>query len=205
MKTVKMKVVLFTTTVLLAVSANTAFGQELVTIDENGNGSFSGLINGTTTGVLALEPVSGITNALRYLIGLPLVPGDVALFEDAASGLPSDILRFSPNPQNTSQTFLYFFSDKEATDVAPFDLADVDQMPTPVTGFVPLVEQGIEGQNGALYPASPGQIGSSPAFPTVTIQYNIISDIVPEPSGLALLSIGGGLLLLFRRRQHARN
>jgi hypothetical protein len=160
------------------------------------------LINGTTTGIIATDPISGIPT-LRYLLGVPVTPGDVALSENPTSGLPSDLVRFVPNSANPSQTYLFFFSDKEAGDVPPFDLADVDQLPTPQAGFVNLLEVGPEGQNGALYTPTANQPGS---YPGLQVTYNILSDVVvPEPSGLALLSIGGGLLLLFRRRQHATN
>jgi hypothetical protein len=180
---------------VLALAAAPAFGQPYnVSIDENGNGFLSGSVLPHAIGV---EPISGIST-LYYISPVPVQPGDVALFETAASGVPSDLLRFG-GPNNT---YVYFFSDMEATDKAPFDLADVPQLPPPLTNapIVQLVESGLEGANGANYTPTAVQPGS---YPGVVINYQIISD-VPEPNGLALASLGGGLLLLFRRRLYSR-
>jgi len=196
MKLSNNKLVVSTATALLALFATTAFGQNVVTFDENGHGN----VNGTQLlpSTVGLDPLSGIST-LYYLSTIPVTQGDVLLFEDPTSGLPSDLVRFeSVGPY----TYVYFFSDKEAADLPPFDLADVNQMPVPLPNAINVLETGVEGQNGVLYTPLPNQPGSVPG---AVIQYNIMSDvIVPEPSGLALVSVGGGLLLLFRRRLYSR-
>jgi hypothetical protein len=193
MKLIKKNLLPATALGLLALAAAPAFGQPYnVSIDENGNGFLSGSVLPHAIGV---EPISGIST-LYYISPVPVQPGDVLLFETAATGVPSDLLRFG-GPNNN---YVYFFSDREATDQPPFDLADVPQLPVALTNAVQLVESGPEGANGANYTPAAGLPGS---YPGVVINYQIISD-VPEPGGLALASLGGGLLLLFRRRLYSR-
>src|SRR5207247_440744 len=152
-----------------AITLTTTLGQApLITVDELGNGNFNG---NPLPSFLSPEPNSGIVT-LTYRLPFPTVPGDVQLFEPNPTGtnqVPSDIIRFDGNGN------LWFFSERETTDVAPFDPADVNQFPPPVPGLavVPLLENGPEGNNGALYNPSGGLPGANSAGAT----YNFISDV----------------------------
>jgi hypothetical protein len=186
------------TKVLLASVLTSALGlatasaqNKLVTVDELGNGDQSGmpLASGIT-----VEPFSGIAT-LTYTLLFPGTRGDVVLLEPGPTPQQiSDILRFDGNGS------LYFFSEREATDVPPFDPADVAQLPSPVPGMpiVTLQEIGAEGNNGAFYTPNPGD----PGFDSTVglLSYHFISDAVPEPTTLALAGLGG--LLLTRRRRN---
>src|SRR6266436_9765264 len=136
-----------------AVAVTAAFGQAqpLITVDELGNGNFNGQ---PLPSFQSPDPFSGIVT-LTYRLPFPGVPGDVQLFEPNAAGTNqlSDIIRFDGNGN------LFFFSELEPTDVPPFDPADVNQFPPPVPGLqtVALLENGPEGNNGAMYnPAGGG-------------------------------------------------
>ena len=174
-------------------TATTASAQTnpIITVDELGKGSFNG--TPLQSGQKA-DPFSGIVT-LAYQLPFPGVPGDVLLFENAAAGTASDLIRFD------GHGFLYFFSEIEPTDVPPFDPADVGQFPQPVPGFqtVNLLETGPEGNNGALYNPAGGLPGDNSAGAT----YNFVSD-VPEPGTALLTILGGGLLLALRSRRNAR-
>jgi hypothetical protein len=183
------------TKVLLALAVTsvievvTASAQPLVTVDELGKGTFSGtpLPSG-----LKADPFSGIVT-LAYQLPFPGVPGDVQLLEPGPTPAPlSDIIRFD------GKGFLYFFSERETTDVPPFDPADVGQFPPPLAGLqtIVLFESGPEGNNGAFY--SPA--GGLPGDNSVGATYHFISDIVPEPTTLALAGFAAGVLTLRRRR-----
>ena len=172
----------------LAVTA--AFGQPLITVDELGKGSFNGTVlpSGPKT-----DPFSGITT-LAYQLPFPGVAGDVLLFEAGPQHAPpSDLLRFD------GQGFLYFFSD--STDGPPFDPADVATLPPPIAALqrVPLLENGPEGNNGALY----NPTGGLPGDNTAGASYHFISD-VPEPSASALVILGGSLLLALKKRRQSQ-
>jgi hypothetical protein len=180
------------------LAATSAFAQAgpVITVDELGKGTFNGnpLISG-----IGVDPMSGIST-LFYRLPFAGTPGDVVLLEPGP--IPqqtSDILRFD------GQGTLYFFSERETTDVPPFDPADVAQLPSLNTASQPvfLQEVGPEGNNGAFYTPNPGDPGFVPG--TTGLSYNFISD-VPEPSSGLLTMLGGGLLLAFRsRRQNQRN
>src|ERR1700675_4925853 len=94
----------FTTTTVLAQPP-------LITVDELGRGTFNGTV--LPSGQKA-DPFSGIVT-LAYQLPFPGTPGDVLLFENAAAGTASDLIRFD------GRGFLYFFSELETTDVPPFD------------------------------------------------------------------------------------
>jgi len=162
-------------TTLLAVSISTARGQVQISFDENGHGM--GPAGPLPFGVNTSPPLAFQT--LFYVLPFQVAPGDVLLFENPQHTLVSDMIRFSGNQ-------VFFFSDKEPGETNP-DLADVDLIPNPILGFVSLDETPFtEGNNGAVYTPVAGGPGD-PGFP---VQYNIISDAVPEPTSLALAVMG---------------
>src|SRR5260221_5295264 len=109
------------------IAGTAAFGQPLITVDELGKGTFNGTV---LPSGLKPDPFSGIVT-LAYQLPFPGVPGDVQLFEPGTPipSPPSDLIRFD------GQGFLYFFSERETTDVPPFDPADVAQFPPPIAAF----------------------------------------------------------------------
>ena len=136
--------VLLALAVTSATAVSMASAQPLITVDELGNGNING---NPLPAFLNQDPVSGMVT-LTYRLPFPGVPGDVLLFEPGtpAPNPPSDLVRFD------GQGFLYFFSEREATDTPPFDPADVG-VPPPIPGLqtVILLEAGPEGNNGVFY------------------------------------------------------
>jgi hypothetical protein len=175
-----------------AIALTTALGQggPLITVDELGNGNFNGQ---PLPSFQSADPFSGIVT-LTYRLPFPGTPGDVQLFEPNTAGTNqlSDVIRFD------GQGNLYFFSEREPTDVPPFDPADVQQLPGPVPGIqsVAFLEVGPEGNNGLFYNPAGGLPGDNSAGAT----YHFISDI-PEPSVSALAMLGGAVLILLQRRK----
>jgi hypothetical protein len=185
----------FVAALLFAVRAGSA---QVISFDENGKGTF-----GTVT--LPVTPSSPPVYHLAVLLGYVPTPGDVLVTEGANTAqLDSDLLRFDPNGNLT------VFSDREATDLPPLDLADVG-IPTPIAGlpFItlpetdltgkPAVEGGINGLFG--YMPGPGMPGGSPTG-ALGATYNFTSD-VPEPASLSVLGIGACALLSRRGRRTA--
>src|SRR5438105_7762225 len=112
---------------MTAAWSTSVFAQPLVTVDELGNGNFNGQV---LPSFQSADPFSGIVT-LTYRLPFAGVPGDVQLFEPSTTGTNqlSDIIRFDGNGN------LYFFSEREPTDVSPFDPADVNQFPPPVAAL----------------------------------------------------------------------
>jgi hypothetical protein len=194
MKTIKQSVkVLAITSIIVTIAASQGTAQPpLITVDELGNGTFAGAV---LPSGLAADPFSGIVT-LAYRLPFPGVPGDVLLFEPGPqTNVLSDIIRFDGNG------FLYFFSEREATDVPPFDPADVAQFPPPIPGLqsVSLLEVGPEGNNGAFY----NPAGGLPGDNTAGASYHFISD-VPEPGCGALVLLGSGLLAVLKQRRQSK-
>ncbi|PYJ03544.1 MAG: hypothetical protein DME25_11920 [Verrucomicrobia bacterium] len=179
-----------------AIALATASGQPgpVITVDELGNGTFNGTV---LPSFQSPEPNSGIVT-LTYRLPFPGAPGDVQLFEPNAAGTNqlSDIIRFDGNGN------LWFFSEREPTDVPPFDPADVSQFPPPIASLpvVSLIETGPEGNNGAFYTPAPGGPGDNSAGAS----YNFISD-VPEPSAGLLAILGSGFVLALNWRRQNKN
>ena len=176
-----------------AAALTTALGQggPLITVDELGNGNFNGAP--LASGIM-VDPFSGIAT-LAYTLPFAGTPGDVVLLEPGpVPQQTSDILRFD------GHGFLYFFSERETTDVPPFDPADVAQLPPPIAASQPifLQEVGPEGNNGAFYTPNPGDPGYEPGI--TGLNYHFISD-VPEPSIAALAMLGAGVLIFLQRRK----
>jgi hypothetical protein len=168
------------------------------TIDENGPAILSNPV-GYSVGRYQPDPVSGIVGWYYPLAGTPTLPGDVVLTEpQAPTGTISDLLRFD------GQGGVYFFSDLEPGEPNP-DKADVpvipQPMPNPINNPVFITEVGPEGNNGVLYIPQPGQPGFDTSGILPGIQYNIISDAVPEPTAATFLLAGAGLWLFNTARR----
>jgi hypothetical protein len=183
----------------LAIGAPNARAQ-IVTIDENGT-----LFPGAGPGTLVPDPtVPNGPPTVGYFLGIPTVPGDVQIFEPPGPAVnpPSDLLRFLPSPNGT---LLLIYSDVSTTDPgnAP---ADVGLPPNLQTNVFQTLETGLGGapytdnSNGLVYTPAGGQPGQSVG--TVGIQYNFISDSVPEPGMLCLTPAVAGLLMRNRRRSN---
>jgi hypothetical protein len=184
-----------------ALTANTVFAQ-IFTFDENGNYNMNGGPVPVPVPVrVAPDPSGGIAaNVLIYQLPFVVTPGDVGLLENGqTSGTPSDLVRFF-NPAGANFSDIIFYSDVE-TGEPNTDLADTGLPVSPNAFLIP--EMGPEGNNGATWNPLVGQPGSLPTGGQVV--YQIISD-VPEPNAVALVAIGGGLLLYaLKRRQRASN
>jgi hypothetical protein len=175
---------------LAALSVTTALAQPFPgatwTLDENGHATltYQSSILSSVTGVLQVEPLSGITG-LYYNLGTPSQQGDLLILEPTTFET-NDMLRFDGHGG------VFFFSDLEPNDPNP-DLADVPQIPLVIQGnSAVIIEVGPEGNNGALWAPPPGFAGDDTSGLFPGIQYNIISDI-PEPNSLGLLLIGAAV------------
>lgn len=185
-----------------------AFGQLVVTVDENGKGNVNGQV---LPAMISADPTvpSGSGTLAYFSPAANVVLGDVLILEPASPAAPqsSDLIRFLQTP-GVAGTQLYFYSDRDPTDPTPA-LADVG-LPanvgsTAIGPFVTFTETGLENAtNGFLYSPTPNQPGY---FPIDTAghgpTYNIISD-TPEPASAATLLAGAGFLALGRRRASRR-
>ena len=182
-----------------AIALTTAHGQ--ITVDEFGKGFYGGaaLPSGFTT-----DPISGLPG-FAYTLPFPYTftaaSGDIWLIEPSSTGnqSPSDLLRFTRDPQDPTgqRSLLFFYSDASPTD-PPDAPADLYPLP-PSTPFMVFTETGLfgspyseAGPNGYVYTALPGMPGWDGVTAAGTV-YTFISD-VPEPGALSLLFGGLGLL-----------
>ena len=171
-------------------TATTVFGQQVITVDENGKGFFnaSPLVSGIGT-----DPFSGMTT-LVYTLPFPAQAGDIILRN--SNGTVSDYYRFDGNFQ------LFVFSDFDLSEPNPTP-ADVGFPANPLPTFLSFPETGSEitGPTG-LFGYNPGI--NDPGANTAGATYNFYSDltVVPEPSSLALVAGGLGIfgLRFWRRR-----
>ncbi len=167
-----------------------------ITFDENGNGSIS--VNGGPVqplqGSLMPDPTNGGVPALTYLLPQPIVTGTLLIYEDAGKTILGDALRFTDAAGTISGASgagvrMIFYSA-----LGGGMLAD--------TGFPANILTGgptasiVENADGT-FNYLPGGVGDN--------QYHGVSQEVspavpvPEPSSLALLSLGGVALAGWRR------
>jgi hypothetical protein len=200
---------------LLGAAFYNASAGIIITLDENGNGTWNnnGTITSLTYGSAApSDPVGPATlyynlpsgyNNYTYVSGvqLPLSgKGDLLMTEPSTTDL-SDVIRFDGLIR---QPRIYFYSDRSPGD--PSDsLADVNGLPTTFASVTATVaetgpEDGLNGYWG-YHPTGDQQPGTiwdgSGVLQDVT--YNFISD-VPEPGTFALMVCGLTGLLVMRRR-----
>lgn len=160
------------------------------TVDEFGNGSFSGASSGVVPSCTACtDPSGGVGNVLFYVLpSFAAVPvsGDVILDEPGGTVAPilSDYVRFFTDVNNVH--YLIFYSDTGDGVDAP---ADTGFPGNPSTNLLHIPEVGPEGNNGALYSPTGAQPGTGNGDNVYV--YNIISDsTVPEPTSLVLMAAG---------------
>lgn len=177
---------ILTIAAIAVISAVTAYGQPVVTVDEFGNGD----INGTPlASAMAVDPFTGMTT-LSYTLPFPTVQGDVVL--QNSTGSISDVFRFD------GSFTLYVYSDIDLSEPNPSP-ADVGFPASLLGTTVFLTETGAEPPSGFIgYNAgffNPGANSAGAIF-------NFISDATPtpEPSSLALLASGLGIAGFYLRR-----
>jgi hypothetical protein len=190
----KIKILILAAFGLLALHATSAFAQQTIAVDEQGNYILNGVQQ--PNGILGIEPVSGMQCLVFPLFFLPN-PGDIEVID--SDGTTGDIIRFAPNSAK-----LYFFSLLD-TNTGPDGIADVPVLPPPIAALnrIILPENGPEGNNSIFWPAPPGGIGADGANP---VQYTFQSDgLVPEPSTFILLGLGsaGVGIVAYKRRKGA--
>src|SRR5262249_37144759 len=100
------------------LAATTSLAQYGLTIDENGNGTLTGVSTNPlpVTGVLVVDPVSGITTlcydvtAYEQQFQFTFTSGDVLISERGGTNY-SDLVRFEQGNPSHPGAFIYFFSD----------------------------------------------------------------------------------------------
>jgi hypothetical protein len=189
---------------LVCVLLTTAASQGItVSFDENGNGTYVDDSGGTFPLQWGTDDTPSVGLAtLYYILPFPVVEGDVVLHDDAAFEVVSDVLRFVNVDTTALQPRVYVYSEMEADELPPYDLAD-NGIPDPfLTNLLRVVEQGTEDGWSGLNDYTPQFIAvaaSEPGYMTdVAVTYNFTSD-VPEPATIALFGLGA-LFLLKKRR-----
>ena len=172
-----------------------------VLVDENGGGQYmnaSGVVFPLTysTAIPDSGP-GGLAAPLSYALPITVTGGDVALTEPGTPSTWSDLIRFGLDPSGQFSR-LYFYSDLPEQ-AEPPELADTGFPGAVYSNIYSFSEIGPEGGvNGLAYtPTEGNDFGWDPTRAVVT--YYFISD-VPEPTSLALLTLGTAALLLRRRR-----
>jgi PEP-CTERM motif len=180
--------------ILAGVSMSAAHADSPFFVSVNEWGGIGGIHGGW--GVLAPDPgPGGSSSALTFNLlrfGLPSVtPGDVLII-DTPSGSLSDVVRF--NDSNTGgvagyPASLVFYS-------APGGDTPADNPDFPFLTFYPdtviLPEVGLTAEIppewlGAYYHPSTGMPGYVPGF---NVEYQLISEMIPEPSTWAMMLLG---------------
>jgi hypothetical protein len=177
--------ILLAALLLPMLCAGLAWGQAApLVFDEEGHGAFG-------PGVLAPDPgPAGLPLTLTYHLPYAGLQGDVLLTDADAGGVFLDVIRFNGNG-----TLVFYSDNVDGID----NLADTINPPaTLYANQIMIPEVGPEGNNGAFYTPTPNQPGFDPSFPTYFFQ----SDTpVPEPSSIALLSLGTGVVGFFGWRR----
>jgi len=200
----KMPIKLVSTVYIVSAMIAPTAGASTIVVDENGNGSYNGT---TITSGFYNDPINGGNPGFAYV--LPFVytwstPAADIQVSEPGSTVGSDMLRFMRDASGLN-TLLFFYSDASVPGDPPDASADVLTMPSPVYLYLSGAETGLfanpyseTGPNGFVYVANPGMPGEDGSGqPT---QYTFISDI-PEPSSLALLAGGLGMLCGLRPRR----
>jgi hypothetical protein len=179
----------------LALSSGPALAQTFIfSADENGNGTY--IITTTpppTVGPLRFElipdPTGGVSgNVLAYILPFQVTPGDVELMDPGSPSVPSDLIRFLSGIG--PQSLMIFYSQNDGP---PTTLADTG-LPTPNNPVqIPEVENG-----STPWDPTPGQTGSPLAPMAGICMYNFVSNS-PEPGTIAMMLMGAGGLVLFRK------
>jgi hypothetical protein len=193
---------------MLGVVFNTSAALNLVTVDEQGNGSAFGnnmpgalwnpdpspVANWVPQPWTFPDPKQTPWNGSVLVYQLPFLPtaGDVVLNEVGTAW--SDVVRFLQyeDAQGLLKGLLVFYSDVGGPTGLPDGLADTPHAPVLLANWTSVNEVGPEGNNGASYTPLPGQPGYYvPVAGGPPVTYDLVSE-VPEPATM----IGGAMLLL---------
>lgn len=190
----------------------------VITVDENGNGTWDGAPLVPAGGLANDTGPGGLANALTYYLQISstsigfVTPGDLKVTEPGSSAL-SDLIRFrSGNPLFfTPASFVFYSDNSDGSD----SLADIGFPTAFNTLTFTMVEPGVEGGSQIIHyvptPNQPGYVADPTNPGHAYVIYNFISDagtVVPEPTtmiagALLLLPFGASALRLLRKKQAA--
>jgi hypothetical protein len=177
--------------------ANAATFSVTITVDENGNGTFTNTtgFNAALSSALVNDPgPGGLNSVLTYDLKNPpgLVAGDVALTDAECGGCTFDVIRFNSGqvgPGGGTGTLVFYSDNIDGLD----SIGDTSGPPGGYyANLLSIPELGPEGSNGVIYTPTAGQPGfvAGAAGP---VTYDIISDGIaatPLPSTWTMLIAG---------------